>query len=48
LLSRFVLAHRLTAADPLAPEEAAWERPATDALLGARSLPLQEVAALLG
>jgi acyl-CoA dehydrogenase len=47
LLSRFVLAHRLTAVDPLAPEEAPWERPATDALLGARSLTLDEVAALL-
>jgi len=47
LLSRFVLAHRLSAVDPLAPEEAAWERPATDALLGGRSLLLEEAAALL-
>jgi hypothetical protein len=27
LLSRFVLTHRLAPADPLAPEEAAWEAP---------------------
>ncbi len=47
LLSRFVLAHRLTAADPLAPEEAAWEAPATAALLGDRRLDMDAVAALL-
>ncbi|WP_158924925.1 acyl-CoA dehydrogenase family protein [Acidisphaera sp. S103] len=47
LVSRFVLAHRLSAADPLAPEEAAWGRPATDALLGERRLGLDEAAALL-
>jgi len=47
VLSRFVLAHRLSPADPLAPEEAAWERPATDALLGEKSLTLNEAAALL-
>jgi acyl-CoA dehydrogenase len=47
LLARFVLAHRLSVADPLAPEEADWERPATDALLGEWSLAFDEVAALL-
>jgi hypothetical protein len=47
LLARFVLAHRLSPADPLAPEEAGWERPATDALLGAASPALDAVAALL-
>ena len=47
LLARFVLAHRLSAADPLAPAEADWERPATDALLGERKLALDAVAALL-
>jgi acyl-CoA dehydrogenase len=47
LLSRFVLAHRLSPADPLAPEEATWERPAIDALLGTKRLALDDVAALL-
>jgi acyl-CoA dehydrogenase len=37
LLSRFVLVQRLSPADPLASEEAAWERPATDALLTGKS-----------
>ncbi len=47
LIARFVLAHKLSPADPLAPEEAAWERPAGDALLSERPLTLDEVAALL-
>ncbi|OYV33198.1 MAG: DNA alkylation response protein [Rhodospirillales bacterium 20-64-7] len=47
LLARFVLAHRLSPADPLAPEAAAWEGPATDALLGARRLAMADVAPLL-
>jgi acyl-CoA dehydrogenase len=47
LLSRFVLAHRLSASDPLAPEEAAWEAPATSALLGSKRLELPAVAPLL-
>jgi hypothetical protein len=47
LVARFVLAHRLSPADPLAPEEAAWERPATDALLGKRPLTLDDAAKLL-
>ena len=47
LVARFVLAHRLSPVDPLAPEEAGWERPATDVLLGERSLGLEGVAGLL-
>ncbi|HET6307480.1 MAG TPA: acyl-CoA dehydrogenase family protein [Rhodopila sp.] len=47
LLSRFVLAHRLTAADPLAPTEAEWERPAADALLAGTALGINDVAPLL-
>jgi acyl-CoA dehydrogenase len=47
LVSRFVLAHRLTPADPLAPQEAAWEKPATDALLADRRLNHAEVAPML-
>jgi acyl-CoA dehydrogenase len=47
LLSRFVLTHRLSPVDPLAPEEAAWERPAIDVLLAAETLTLDEVAPLL-
>jgi hypothetical protein len=43
-----VLAHRLSVVDPLAPKEAAWERPAIDALLGERRLGVEEVAGLLG
>jgi acyl-CoA dehydrogenase len=48
LLARFVLAHRLSASDPLAPEEAAWEAPATAALLSGKRLDLAGVAELLG
>jgi hypothetical protein len=47
LLSRCVLAHRLTPTDPLAPEDAAWERPATDALLEGKSMTLDNVVPLL-
>ena len=48
LVARFVLAHRLSVADPLAPQEAAWEQAATDALLGDKALGLEEVVSLLG
>jgi acyl-CoA dehydrogenase len=47
LVARFVMAHRLSPVDPLAPEEASWERPATDALLGEKSFELEAVARLL-
>ncbi len=48
LVSRFVLAHRLSPADPLAPEEADWERPATDALLADKPSRVEDIAGLLG
>jgi hypothetical protein len=47
LVARFVLAHRLSPFDPLAPEEADWEQPAADVLLGQRSMGMGEVAGLL-
>jgi acyl-CoA dehydrogenase len=47
LVARFVLAHKLSPADPLAPGEAPWEGPAADALLADRPLDLASVAALL-
>jgi hypothetical protein len=48
LVARFVLAHRLSVADPLAPEEAAWEQGTTDALLADKAPRLDEVISLLG
>ncbi len=48
LLSRFVLTHRLSPVDPLAPEETAWEAPAIAALLEDKRLDLSEVAPMLG
>jgi alkylation response protein AidB-like acyl-CoA dehydrogenase len=47
LVARCVLAHRLSPQDPLAPEEADWERPAAGLLLGATAASLTEVAPLL-
>ncbi len=47
LLARCVLDHRLSPRDPLAPEEAAWERPATDLLLAPRAQELGAVTPLL-
>ncbi|WP_428486059.1 acyl-CoA dehydrogenase family protein [Rhodopila sp.] len=47
LLARFVLAHRLSPFDPLAPEEAAWEPVAAAALLGARPLQIADAGPLL-
>jgi acyl-CoA dehydrogenase len=47
LLSRFVLAHRVLPADPLAPREAAWEAPATDILLARRAVGMETIAPLL-
>ena len=47
LLARCVLEHRLSARDPLAPGDAAWERPATDLLLAPQARSLAEVAPLL-
>ena len=48
LVARFVLAHRLAPQDPLAPQEAAWEKPAAAWLLADRPAELADVAALLG
>jgi acyl-CoA dehydrogenase len=48
LVSRFVLTHRLSPVDPLAPEEATWEAPAIAALLDGHRLDLAEVAPMLG
>ena len=47
LLARCVLDHRLAQTDPLAPSEAAWERPAADLLLASRAQTLDAVAPLL-
>jgi hypothetical protein len=47
LLARFVLAHKLTPVDPLAPEAASWEQPAIDAILGTASLTPAAAAPLL-
>jgi alkylation response protein AidB-like acyl-CoA dehydrogenase len=47
LLSRFVLEHRLARKDPLEPDDAAWEPPATDLLLEDAPVPLADAAALL-
>ncbi len=47
LLARCVLDHRLAPRDPLAPEEAAWERPAADLLLAPQARDLDAVAPLL-
>ena len=47
LLSRMVLAHRLTAEDPLAQELPRWERQAIDLLLADAPVPLREVQAVL-
>jgi alkylation response protein AidB-like acyl-CoA dehydrogenase len=47
LVARFVLAHRLSPNDPLEPGEAAWERPAAEALLADRPMDLDEAAGLL-
>jgi hypothetical protein len=47
LLARCVLEHRLSPGDPLAPENPAWERAATDAVLGGRALDFSDVGPLL-
>jgi hypothetical protein len=47
LVARFVLAHRLSVIDPLAPEEAAWEQGAADRLLGDKALRVEELGSLL-
>jgi acyl-CoA dehydrogenase len=47
LLARFVLEHRLTARDPLAPANDDWEREATDIVLGDQPVSHTRVATLL-
>jgi hypothetical protein len=47
LLARFVLQYRLTARDPLSPSTEAWEREATDIVLGQEPASLTRVATLL-
>jgi acyl-CoA dehydrogenase len=48
LLSRFVLAHRLSPRDPLSRETASWEAKAGDLLLTGKPVPMSEAAGLLG
>ena len=47
LLARFVLEHRLTARDPLAPANDDWEREATDIVLRPEPASPTRVATLL-
>jgi acyl-CoA dehydrogenase len=47
LYARLVLEHRLSVQDPLAPNEAAWEREAAEVLLAERCVTVEEVSALL-
>jgi hypothetical protein len=47
LYARFVLEYRLSAQDPLAPHEGAWERKAADVLLLEQRVSLEEIARLL-
>src|SRR3954454_194018 len=47
LLARFVLEHRLTARDPLAPASDDWQREATDIVLGDEPASPARVATLL-
>ena len=47
LIARCVLEHRLSPADPLAPDNPAWERTAIAAVLDERAMPFEEVARLL-
>jgi hypothetical protein len=48
LYARFVLEHRLTAQDPLAPYQGDWEREAEEILLSGRETSPDEIARLLG
>ena len=47
LVARFVLTHRLSIVDPLAPKLADWEASASEALLAANPLPMSDIAPLL-
>lgn len=47
LLARFVLEHRLTVRDPLAPADESWEQAAIDIILGDKPVSLADVVGLL-
>ncbi len=47
LYARLVLEHRLSPHDPLAPDENAWEREATELLLSDQSVSLEAITGLL-
>ena len=47
IVSRFVVEHRLEAADPLAPREDTWEREAVALLLDPAPVALDRAMALL-
>jgi len=47
LYARFVLEHRLSPQDPLAPQAGEWEREAAEIVFGERQVGLPEIAGLL-
>lgn len=47
LYARLVLEHRLSAQDPLAPRETAWEREAAEVLLSEKNASLDQIVGLL-
>ena len=47
LIARFVLAHKLSPQDPLAPEEADWEVAAANWVLGEKPATMEEIGGLL-
>jgi acyl-CoA dehydrogenase len=47
LHARFVLEHRLSAQDPLEPNEGAWEPQAAEMLLSDQSASVEVIAKLL-
>ncbi len=47
LYARFVLEHRLSAQDPLDPNDGAWEREAVELVFAERQVALSEIAGLL-
>jgi len=47
LLSRFIVEHRLEAADPMAPRDDTWEQEAARLILDGGSVPFDQAARLL-
>jgi hypothetical protein len=47
LYARFILEHRLSARDPLAPQDGDWEREAAEMIFSERQVLMAEVAGLL-